>query len=171
MDALVQFNIPVSGLGDGVHSFDFQIDSSFFEHFEKSPIQEGQFTVKAYFDKRPDLYVLSFDISGSFKTTCDRCLEDLNLPIKSSESLMVKFDETEHEEADIVYIIQGAKNFNIAKYIYEFILLAIPMIKTHELADLDCDEEMTKFLEIEETEEPDASENSIWAALKDFKKK
>ncbi len=169
MDALAQFNIPVSGLGDGVHSFDFQIDNSFFKHFESSPVKEGQFDVKVLFDKRPDLYVLNFDLKGNITTTCDRCLDEFNLPVNSVQDLMVKFDETEHEEADIVYIIRGSKHFNVAKYIYEFMLLAIPIIKTHDLAGENCNEDMTKYLENGAEESIEKTENPVWDALKDFK--
>lgn len=173
MDALVQFRIPVSGLKDGLHSFDFQLDSSFFECFEASPIEEGNVEVKVSFDKRPDLYVILFDIKGKVKTTCDRCLDEFFMPIENHNELMVKFDEKEHEDADIVYILRGVPFFNIAKYIYEFINLAVPMMKTHDDAEEDCNEEMMKYIKehneaIEESEE-ESVDKSVWDALKNFK--
>ncbi|MCR9286431.1 MAG: DUF177 domain-containing protein [Bacteroidetes bacterium] len=175
MDALVQFNIPVSGLKDGLHTYDFQIDSSFFECFEASPLKEGNVNVKVYFDKRPDLYVLTFDLKGIVKTTCDRCLDEFNLPIKGTHDLMVKFDETEHEDADIIYILRGEKSLSIAKYVYEFINLSMPIMKTHDDADEDCNEDIVKYLNNynfdEKEEESESKENPMWEALKKFKKK
>jgi uncharacterized metal-binding protein YceD (DUF177 family) len=171
MDALVQFNIPVSGLKDGLHSYDFQLDSSFFECFEASTLKDGNLKVKVLFDKRPDLYVLSFNINGTVKTTCDRCLDEFNLPIEGNHDLMVKFDEKVHEDADIVYILKGEKSFNIAKYVYEFIYLSMPMIKTHDEAEEDCDEEIMQYLNQQfEEEEKEPEENPLWNALKKFKK-
>ena len=172
MDALVQFKIPVSGLKDGLHPFDFQLDNSFFECFEASPIKEGKVEVKVIFDKRPDMFVLIFDIKGKVKTTCDRCLDEFILPIQSSESLMFKFAAEEREEADIVYILKGKTSLNIANYIYDYVNLSMPMIKTHDDADEACNSEITDYLNNqnqEEETETESDKNPIWDALKNFK--
>ncbi len=99
------------------------------------------------------------------KATCDRCLEDFNLPVEDEQSLLVKFHETEWEDADVIYILQGTQSLNIARYIYEFINLAVPITKTHDDAGESCDPEMLKFIEQEKDESQDDS-SSIWDSLK-----
>jgi len=172
MDALIQYTIPVSGLHNGTHQFDFTVDSSFFKHFEASPIQQGTANIRLYFEKRTDLYVMIFDFSGTIQTECDRCLEEMQLPISGNEQLLVKFDEEPgEEEAEVIYIPFGTQELNIARYIYEFLCLSVPMIKTHDDSDEDCDPEMLERLNntsnAEETNEREGS--SVWDALKDFK--
>jgi len=172
MDALPQFTLPFSGLGDGVHEFDFQADANFFAAFEASPIAEGNVTIHLIFDKRPDLMVMTYEISGTVHAVCDRCLEPFNLPIDDAPSLIFKLSDEENNDPEVVHIPKGSKSLNIAEYIYEFIVLAMPMIKTHELADEDCDEEMMRYLEepeVDEKEEESNTENPIWGALKDIK--
>ena len=172
MDALPQFIVPFSGLGDGVHEFDFQIDKSFFAVFEASPIAEGAVNLHLIFDKRSDMMLLTFEIFGTVHTICDRCLEAFNLPIDDNQSLIFKFSEEESNDPEIVNLPQGTKSMNVAEYIYEFIILAIPMIKVHDLADEDCDEEMLNYLEepIDDgDEEAEKTENPIWGALKNIK--
>lgn len=171
MDALPQFSIPFSGLGDGVHEFDFQVDTKFFAAFESSPIENADIKNHLIFDKRADMMVLTFENKGTIHTTCDRCLEVFDLPIDDTQSLIFKFSEGVSEDPDVVHLSKGTKTLNVAKYIYEFIILAIPMIKTHDLADEDCDEEMLNYLDPIETDEDkdDDAENPIWGALKDFK--
>lgn len=172
METLNQFTIPLEGLKDGMHQFDFQIDKEFFKHFEQSPIQEGNFDLKLFFDKRPDLLVLTFDFKGSFSTNCDRCLEAIQLPMKNNEQLLVKYAETPSEEAEVVYIERGTQQLNVAKYAYEFICLSIPMIKVY-----DCEEDenppcnqaiLDQLYKEEEIEEE--TKNPVWDALKDLKK-
>lgn len=171
MDTLVQFEIPISGLREGVHQYSYKVNKDFFDCFEASPIEEGKLKVDVLFDKRPDMFLLTFDINGHVKTICDRCLEPFNLPIKKTPSLIVKIDENAQEEAEVAYISPEIKKLNIGKFIYEFIILSIPIIKSHDLADEACDEEMLKYLEPEEPEEPEEkAENPMWAALKKFKK-
>ena len=173
MDALPEFSIPFSGFGDGVHEFDFQVDRTFFATFEDSPIEEGEFTNHLIFEKSPGMLVLTFTNKGSIQTTCDRCLEEFTLSIDDTQSLIFKFSEEESDDPDVVHLPIGTKTLNVAEYIYEFIVLAIPMIKTHDLADEDCDEEMLSFLDAPIDDEPDAEdepENSIWGTLKNFNK-
>lgn len=165
MDALAHFAIPVSGLHDGLHEYDFDIDGSFFQSFPESPIKDGNVAVHFIFDKSPDMYSLAFQLEGTVKTACDRCLEEFDLPIEADEMLLVKFDEKEWEDADIIYILRETPRLNVARYIYEYINLAVPIAKSHDDADEDCDPEMLKFLKQEEEDEPNAP-SSVWDALK-----
>ncbi|MFT4972718.1 MAG: hypothetical protein ACI9JY_001924 [Saprospiraceae bacterium] len=169
MDALPQFFIPFSGLGDGVHEFDFQVDTTFFAAFEASPIKTGEIKNHLIFDKRSDMMVLTFENKGTVLTTCDRCLEEFSLPIDDAQSLIFKFSDEVSNDPDVVNLEKGTKTLNVAEYIYEFIILAIPMIKTHDSADEDCDEEMLNYLDpIEDEETKDEPESQIWGALKKF---
>ena len=173
METLNQFTIPLEGLKDGMHQFDFQIDRGFFNHFEQSPIQEGNFDLKLFFDKRPDLLVLTFDFKGSFSTNCDRCLEAIELPMKNSEQLLVKYAEAPSEEADVVYIERGTQQLNVAKYAYEFICLSIPMIKVYDCEEDEnppCNQAILDQLYNEEEVEEEETKNPVWDALKDLKK-
>ncbi len=164
MDALDHFSIPVSGLGDGLHEYQFVIESDFFQLFEGSPIQEAEVDVYLDFEKRPDMYIMNFDICGTVVTTCDRCLEEFGLPVEDYQTLLVKFDEAESEDAEIIYILRGTQKLNVAKFIYEFINLAVPMAKTHDDAGEKCNPEMLKFLT--NLEEEKKSSNPVWDALK-----
>lgn len=169
MDALDHFSIPVSGLYNGLHEFDFKIDADFFKRFEDSPIQDGNVDVHLLFDKRHDLFSMTFEIDGTVQETCDRCLETFSLPINDTQNLLVKFDEKEWEDAEVVYVLKGIQKLNVAKYIYEFINLAVPIVKTHDNAGEPCDPDMLKYLTKEEDiADEDISSNPLRDALKGF---
>lgn len=169
MNVLDQFSIPVSGLGNGLHGYDFSIGKDFFQAFEESPIKEGSVNVHFDFDKREDMYVLLFSFGGKVQVTCDRCLDSFPLPIDDRQSLMVKFDEEPWEDADVVFIQKGTPTLNVARYIYEFINLAVPMVKTHDDAGDNCNPDMLKYLEEKvEGEADEPTSNPFRDALKDF---
>lgn len=174
METLNHYSIPLEGLKDGMHQFDFQIDEEFFKHFEKSPIEKGNFNLMLYFDKRPDLLVLTFDFKGSFHTNCDRCLENIHLPIQGNEQLIVKYADEPGEDAEVIYITRGTQHLNVAKFIYEFICLAIPIVRVYDCeADENppCNKDILALLyqnDIEE--EKEETKNPVWDALKNFKK-
>lgn len=175
MDALIQYAIPVKGLRPGDHQYEFDIDQAFFAAFEGSPVTEGQVHIELDFDKRPDLIVLTFDISGTVKTECDRCLAAIHLPIEDQQQLIVKFSEEEvPEEADVVFIHPESAQLNVARYIYEFICLAIPMIRVYDCeseSPRPCNEEMLRYLkntENPDVEQDDKPDNPVWDVLKNL---
>ena len=146
MKPLVPFNLPISGLRDGMHEFRFQVDQAFFGCFEGSVIQQGSLTVDLTLDKRPSLMVLHFRIEGTVQVECDRCLALFDLPIRDEQDLLVKYDEAPREEGEVIYIDKGTPSLSVAKFVYEFIHLAVPMNKTHERAGAQCDPEMLKYI-------------------------
>ena len=169
MNALDQFSIPISGLSNGLHGYDFNIGKDFFQAFEESPIKDGAVKVHLDFDKSEDMYVLSFSFEGNVDVTCDRCLDSFALPIEDRQNLMVKFADEPSEDADVVFILKGTPSLNVARYIYEFINLAVPIIKTHDAAGDNCDPEMLKYLEQTNGQQTDESApNPFRDALKDF---
>ena len=172
MKALVPFSIPVKGLRNGMHQFEFQVDSNFFSCFEASPIENGNIRIDLDFDKRPGLYVLEFKLEGTVKTECDRCLEQIDLPISGHQRLLVKFSEdAEKEEADVVYISMEDTMLNVAQFVYEYIILALPMVRVYDCENDEnakCNPEMLKYLEGEIENQQESAPNPIWDALKDF---
>jgi uncharacterized metal-binding protein YceD (DUF177 family) len=168
MESLLPYNLPLGGLKDGIHRFQYTIDNEFFSAFESSPYSDGQLEVVLTLDKRPNLLELEFQITGVLEVECDRCSGMFGLPLEEDAHLLVKFDEEEREEEDVVYIQKGTQELNVAQYIYEFILLSVPMVKTHEDADEACDPDVMEYLEGEIESESDATEgsNPIWDELK-----
>lgn len=172
MDPLISYSLPVSGLRDGLHHFDFQIDDHFFAAFESSAITSGDIDVHLTFDKQPSLFVLDFRIEGTIKQECDRCLELFDLPISVENSLKVKFDDNERDEDEVVYVSRERRQLNVARFIYEFVHLAIPMVKTHDMAEEECDPSFLEYLNKEEEQEPEKESEekpSVWDALKRLK--
>lgn len=173
METLVQYALPVKGRRDGIHYFDFQIDRSFFKHFENAPIRDCAIDLKLELDKRPGMLVLQFDFSGTVQSECDRCLENIDLPVSGSQRLLVKMSsDPGREEAEVVYMDPEASSLQVAQYIYEFIVLALPMIRVYECeadADAPCNPEMLAYLQREEEaeqEEKRPADNPLMEELK-----
>ena len=176
MSALKQFNIPIRGLKRGFHEYDFSIDQDFFSNFEGSPIQKGKYEVKFILDKREDMLVLTFNFKGSMETECDRCLSNINLPMEGNEDMIVKYADEPKEEDVVIYISRETTELNVAKYLYESIILVMPVTNVYNCEDEEenvCDLEMLKYLEnkVEKKQEEKSSDgDSPWDVLKDFNK-
>jgi uncharacterized protein len=177
MPNLKEFSIPIKGLKQEHYEFDFQLDSSFFAQFEDSPIAESDISVYLDLDKRTGIMELFFDIVGTIKTDCDRCLAPIHLPIECQERLVVKYSEEEQEDTDeVIYIHPESSELNVARFIYEYICLAVPFTRVYDCENDEvppCDMEMLKRIDGESQLSPnietsDAPENTLGDLLKDI---
>lgn len=168
MDALKEFVIPVRGLAIGVHEFSFEIDWSFFRHFEHSPVEQGRFTVAVTLDKQLDHWQVDWVVNGILDTDCDRCLAPIALPVNGVYRLFVKFedDRSTLDSDEVIYIARDMHKWQIAQYLYEFVLLSIPVSKTYACGEekvKPCDEALLSKLDSKNTSD---EANPVWDILK-----
>jgi len=151
---LREYQIPFVGMKLGVHHFNFELEESFFSHFESSLVKESKIFVDLEFDKKDRLFVLNFDISGSIMTDCDRCGQQFDLPIHGNYILYVKHGDKREEDADnedVIWIPDNESMVELSETIYEFVHLSLPIKKTHPdlpNGDMGCDQEILKLLGI-----------------------
>ena len=151
MNYLSQYTIPFSGLNDGKHLFDFTADHRFFTGFEESEIEQGNVSISVELEKRATYLRLMFKLKGEVELICDRCLEAYFQQVHGKYPMLVKFSETETDDGDeVIYIHPGASQVEVAKLIYEFIILSIPIRHIHpddQNGNSLCDQEMLKKLD------------------------
>ena len=88
------YTIPLSGLKEGQHTFDFEIGNEFFEEFEESEIKEGSLNAVVEMGKRSSHLDLLIRISGTVQICCDRCLEMFPWTLECSNRLLVKIGKS-----------------------------------------------------------------------------
>jgi uncharacterized protein len=154
---LREFEIPFQGLKLGVHNFKFDVGSSFFKNFEESLVGEASFQVDLVFDKRASFFELGFKFAGVLHTECDRCMANINLPVKDEHQLRVKLTNEEIEEdSEVFFLSPEADSLNVAQFVYEFIVLSLPYNKTYACEKDNprpCDLDILKRLGFEEAKE------------------
>lgn len=177
MDPLTNYSIPLRGLHEGIHQFEFQIDRAFFDAFENAPIGESTIQLRLEMEKRPGLLTFFFDFEGTVQTECDRCLAPIHLPVEGEQQLVVKVSETiegeveqDEEDPDVIFIHPELPKLNLAPLVYEYICLALPMIKIYD-CDSDtprpCNDEMLDRLgAAEDMAEEKPATNPVWDELK-----
>ena len=84
--------------------------------------------------------MFNFDIAGVVTTVCDRCLDDMEVAIDTTGSLKVKYGEEAYDDGETVVVPETDSFLNVAWYIYEIIVLGMPINHTHE--DGECNAEM-----------------------------
>ena len=174
-----EFEIAWQGLKPGVHTFQYDINDRFMqEHGEP----EGDVTsisaqVKVTFDKKTNFFMLHFDVGGHVVVPCDRCGDDFQLQLWDEFDLLIKLagedaDDLD-EESDVVFIPRSETVIDISNWLYEFVMLSIPLQRVHaDLADgkPGCNPQALNLLNKLEPEHDEKPANDIWKGLESLKK-
>jgi len=167
---LKEFRISFRGLSVGNHTYNWEINKKFFEALENADIEDSSLIVDLTLEKQERMMILNFFIEGKIKVLCDRCLDDLYLPVKINERYFIKFGPEKKEESESVIIIPESEHqVDVSLLINEFVTLSLPIKKVH-VTDADgsggCNMEVIKKLE-------ELSKNKMndprWDKLKDIK--
>jgi uncharacterized protein len=174
VDYLSKYTIAFKGLKEGDHLFDFDIDDKFFGRFENSEVAKGSLTAKVKLTRQSTLLVLKMEVKGTVELQCDRCLDNYLQKVKNKGQLYVKFGEEEEEIGDEIIVIPFEEHqVNVAQYLYELVILGLPIKHVHP-ADSEgkstCNPEMLEKLKEYIIDERDEEEQSPvderWSELK-----
>ncbi|MCB0601351.1 MAG: DUF177 domain-containing protein [Saprospiraceae bacterium] len=173
MDAKSMFDLPISGLRNGIHHFQFDLGEDFFAGYDQSPVEQGKFHAVVTLEKNSDAMVMDCAIEGKMAAICDRCLEPIQLPVTFEQTYFFRYSEEARDEGDVIYLQPKTPVLNIADMLYETTCLGIPMTKVYaceEDPEAKCNEEILNILQAsheEPNEEPGETEsNSVWEVLK-----
>ncbi len=132
MNQLKDFLIPFVGLKLGKHSFEYQINNTFFENFDYNEYDNSEIKVNLVFDKKSTHFELNFKQKGFVNVPCDATGEMFNLPIKGKIRLIVQFgEEFNNDNEELLILPHGEFQINISQYIYELIVLSVPQRRVH----------------------------------------
>ena len=169
MSNISHYNIAFKGLSIGKHIFEYELDGKFLGEFDGGVVDEGLVKVILTLDKQSSLMTFWFDLQGTVRVQCDRCLEMYDQPIESKERIFVRLGEKEYAEGDdLIWVSTNDYQLNVAQLIYEFICLAIPIKRVHpddENGNSTCDPEMIEKLNKYIVRGKNES-NPVWKDLK-----
>ena len=179
MGYLSQFKISYSGLSQGLHEFNYLIDSKFFEEpqFSGSEIKKANIDLTVNLLKQSGMLALTFIFKSQIQVECDRCLNENFIPVNGEQKLIVKFgEEREHDpknEDEVIVLPTSETELNIGQYIYEYINLLLPLQKipcealnNTNLCNTEVIEKLNQFQQHEK--ESEQATDPRWDALKNI---
>lgn len=149
-----------------MHSFEFEIGNEFFEQVEYTIIHSGNVSVELDLEKKETMLIGNFRIKGNVSTSCDRCNDPLELPVKGEYQLIFKFGTESEDDESLVVLHPDAYEIDLGPHLYEFITVSLPARVLHPRGE--CNEEMIELLKQysgvqgEEDEEDEDWEDDDW---------
>ena len=145
MNGLESLKIDLKGLKDEETSLDFILDEGYFEALDCADVKKGSLHVSVSIRKATGFFEFNFHTDGIVIIPCDRCLDDMELPVDTDNRLIVKLGSNYSEEDDIIVVPEDEGILDMAWFIYEFVALVIPIRHVH--APGKCNPAMTQALE------------------------
>ena len=168
------FTIPLAGLPFGHTDYQYVINDSFFEDRDYSEVKKGVVNLHLGVEKMETMFVLTLNFEGKVVLQCDRCGDDYEQAIADSAEIYLKYGaEKDDEDEDVIIITKNDSEFDLSDLIYEYIILSLPIHRTHDDESL-CNQEVLAKLHNfsqSEAENEDDEENPWKAMMKDLKDK
>ena len=123
------FVVKLTSMAPGTNRFSWHVGAEFFEKFGNVEILDADLEVTAAVRNHGLTAEAACTIDGSVTVACDRCLEDLVLPVETS------FEES--------YAPEGGE-LDLSQDVYDFVCISLPLQRVHP--DGECNQETTKYL-------------------------
>lgn len=164
VNKLREYKIAHKGLGEGTHTFTFELDKAFFDSFDATQGTEGKVEATVVIVKSSLLMEVKMKISGVVEALCDRCLTEMALPVSGEMNLYVKYGERDtSNDDDFIVLAQDDDFLDLSFYLYEIYMLNYPIKVVHP--DGECDEEMKEVLD-DYIIDPEERTDPRWDELK-----
>ena len=171
MNSLESLKIDLKGLKDEETSLEFTLDDTYLEALDGADVKKGSLHVSVSIRKATGFFEFNFHTDGEIVIPCDRCLDDMTLPVDTDNCLIVKLGSVYSEEDDVIVVPENEGILDMSWLIYEFVALVIPIRHVH--APGKCNPAMTQALEELSSDRSSDEESNQpidprWAKLKDL---
>jgi len=146
--ASTRFNLDAAAdLGEDLRP---TLDDTFFAALEQSEILGGNVDVALNVKRRAGGgYRIGVKAQGTVRTACDRCLDDVELPVDVADEILLTDDaDAADANPDLVLLPNARGEYDAAWQLYEIVLTALPMIRTHP--DGQCNPDMLRRIATDE---------------------
>ena len=168
-----KFIIPLNGLTAGNNDFFWQAGKEFFDSFENTEILDAHLDTDVRVEKSGRYIGIDCDVRGVIKVECDRCLDELEMPVDVEILLSVKYgaeessEEPQPGEREVIFVPETDVELDLSQIIYDYVCLSLPMQRTHEPGK--CNPDTMKYYGAPEEVSVVADEDvNPFAALKDL---
>lgn len=172
------FEIAWQGLKLGEHELIFDLDDKFLTwKYPETEYKQLNVQIKVTFDKQVNFFMFHFNIDGTLTVPCDRCGEEFELSLWDEFDLLVKLNDVEdedqiEEEADVVFISRSETVLDISDWLYEFLMLSVPLQKIHPQdakGNDTCNPDVLAYLKQSADALEQENKNTIWKGLESIK--
>lgn len=172
LSILDTYNIDLTAISSEEQEFTYTLSDEVFSALHGSFFTRGNIEAKVFVRRVSGVFEFDFAAEGDVWISCDYCLEDMKQEVVTEGGIRVVYGEHMSDNEELIVHPSTEKFFNIAWYIYECIVLALPMKHTHKPGE--CNQEMKDKLDnllVSKTDLSESDDEEIdprWNKLKEI---
>lgn len=141
MQNVEALHIDLSRVGDGILKREIELREEFFADLNQDEVRSGHVHVGiAVKPSVGGIFSVRIKLAGFLVVACDRCLDDLELPIEAEELIRIKDGHEEESDAvDLRYLEGSSPVYDLAWDVFE-IAITSSFQRYHSHGE--CDEDM-----------------------------
>lgn len=157
-----------------MNRFRWEAGIEFFRQFGNAEILDAEVIAEVSANKNGREIEGVCRLGGKVTVQCDRCMEDLVLPVFTRVDFEVAYGGEKAKDCDedgkdmeILYVRDGETDLDMSQLIYDYVCLSLPMQRYHREGE--CNEEAMKRLQHGVTTAADGADSQApnpFAALK-----
>lgn len=144
----MDYKIHISGLAQGKYEYEFPVKGDLFREYGNQQVIDADITAKVILEKGSGWMNAHLEGSGKVTVECDRCLEEMDIPIEFSSSLAIrpaKLGEDTEDSDEFIIVDPFEAEVDLKQFIYDYICVSLPMVATHPEGE--CNPEMLAKIE------------------------
>ncbi|MGN0190579.1 MAG: YceD family protein [Candidatus Cryptobacteroides sp.] len=157
--------VDLNGLSSGERQWSGTLDERFFVSFGNTEILDADVSVEVRAGKTASGARVDVFMEGTLTVSCDRCLEDLQMPVESEALLEVRHEgrtETAPEDdRELIFIGVEETELDLSQIVYDYLCLSLPIQRHHE--DGKCNPRVLEYLNAGKSEEKTRNDGAFAA--------
>jgi len=148
-----RYAIPVKGLSSGKHRFEMELGDELMHAFECRDVRDVKVKASIEAERGSAMVAVAAKFTGHVTVECDRCLEDLVLPVDYAASMEVRFlsvhtpEQQPGYDGEVMWVGAEQTEADLSAFLYESVILALPYRRVHP--DGGCDPQMMERFKME----------------------
>ena len=129
------FNIGLPEKLGAMLSSVFILNEEFFEFIGDMLIESCFLKTLVCIERKHSFWTLQIKVEGSLRTFCDRCGDDLEVPVQGDDLYFLKVQDRNKgsQNENVIFISSKKTDFNLKPILQETCFLMFPVTRKHEL--------------------------------------
>ncbi len=141
MQSISPLHIDLAKAAQQGSTLNISLNDNYFKELDQEEIEGGQIDVKLTVKPaQNDIYNIKVEVEGVAKVLCDRCLEELAIPINTAEIIKVKEGAEEDFDGEELKYTEGRNStYDFSWDIYEIVETSLPLQRMHPVGECNPD--------------------------------
>ncbi len=137
--------INLKTFGAEPYEYEYHLDQQWLSRDGAVKLTGGDCRARVLLQRTNNAFELTVQIKGFVCCPCDRCLDDVQLPILCNETMQVQLAHETPTDDLTLFVNPAEGNLNMSELFYELIITNLPIVIRHQEGK--CNPQMEELLQ------------------------